>query len=325
MKTRFQTLDGWRGISILLVLAGHLLPLGPHDLLVNETVAATGMVLFFILSGFLIFNILINDQDVINFLIRRFMRIIPLAWLTLLVILFLGSATEYQWISNMLFFANLPPFGLLDAGGHFWSLCVEVQFYILISLLLLFFRKWALYAIPVISALITVYRVIGGVHISILTQFRLDEILAGCTLALIFHKTDRVKALIGLINPIYLMPILLFSAHPVSGPLNYMRPYLAMLLIGTTLFAKKESFTICVLRSKFLAYMASVSYAVYIFHGVFSATWLGSGEKIIKYLKRPLLLAVTFGLAHVSTNYYERYWIGLGRKIISSRRSNNSL
>ena len=41
------------GVSIALVLAGHLLPLGPKSWQMNGAVAATGMALFFILSGFL--------------------------------------------------------------------------------------------------------------------------------------------------------------------------------------------------------------------------------------------------------------------------------
>jgi peptidoglycan/LPS O-acetylase OafA/YrhL len=43
---RFMALDGWRGISILLVLARHLFPLGPKYLNMNECIAALGMAIF---------------------------------------------------------------------------------------------------------------------------------------------------------------------------------------------------------------------------------------------------------------------------------------
>ena len=59
---RFQSLDGWRGLSILFVLAGHLLPLGPKSWQMNSSVAAAGMAVFFILSGFLITNILFRRE-----------------------------------------------------------------------------------------------------------------------------------------------------------------------------------------------------------------------------------------------------------------------
>ena len=61
-----------------------------------------------------------------------------------------------------------------------------------------------------------------------------------------------------------------------------------------------------VLVSRPMAYVAEVSYALYVIHGVLSETWLGSGDKAIKYLKRPLLFGATFLLAHISTRYYEQ-------------------
>ena len=47
MINRFQTLDGWRGVSILLVLVGHLFPLGPKSWQLNSAIAGCGMVIFF--------------------------------------------------------------------------------------------------------------------------------------------------------------------------------------------------------------------------------------------------------------------------------------
>jgi hypothetical protein len=44
-------------------------------------------------------------------------------------------------------------------------------------------------------------------------------------------------------------------------------------------------------------------------------TWLGSGEDLEKYIKRPLLFMVLFALAHLSTFYYEKQWIALGKKL----------
>jgi hypothetical protein len=43
----FYVLDGWRGISIMLVLAAHLLPLGPSFLQLNFTSGVIGMSIFF--------------------------------------------------------------------------------------------------------------------------------------------------------------------------------------------------------------------------------------------------------------------------------------
>src|SRR6185436_21055347 len=78
-------LDGWRGISILLVLACHLLPLGPKPLQLNAMAGPMGMALFFTLSGFLITRFLLTHSSISDFLLRRFFRIIPLAWLAMVL------------------------------------------------------------------------------------------------------------------------------------------------------------------------------------------------------------------------------------------------
>ena len=87
---RLPVLDGLRAISILLVLAAHMLPLGPKVLRLNETAGPMGMSLFFALSGFLIVSGLRHNADVPEFLIKRLSKILPLAYgYTFLVFSFL--------------------------------------------------------------------------------------------------------------------------------------------------------------------------------------------------------------------------------------------
>lgn len=313
---RFQSLDGWRGISILLVLAGHLLPLGPKSWHMNSAVAATGMVLFFILSGFLITTILLKDNNLYRFLVRRFMRIVPLAWLFMLITLVLLVAKQEVYWSHFLFYANWPPMTLTSATGHIWSLCVEMQFYILIALLVASLKSRAFVLLPILCVAVTIYRYTEGVEIAINTYYRIDEILAGCILALIYHNNSAfVVKVFQSINPVYVFLLLLLSAHTEGGVLNYFRPYIAMLLIGATLFNTENNWLQSVLSHKILFYIASISFALYVIHGGLVDTWLGEGDKVEKYLKRPLLIIVTFILAHLSTFYYEKYWIKLGKKL----------
>src|ERR1700677_5011163 len=77
---RLPVLDGLRAVSILLVLASHMLPLGPKILQLNLTAAAMGMSLFFALSGFLIMSGLRHNPDVLEFMVKRLSRIVPLAY-----------------------------------------------------------------------------------------------------------------------------------------------------------------------------------------------------------------------------------------------------
>lgn len=147
---------------------------------------------------------------------------------------------------------------------------------------------------------------------------RADEILAGCILALIYsHYSTTGKESLKLfrIHPLLLAPIVLLSSHPVGGWLNYLRPYLALWMIGTTLFVARDDVFTRVLQGRILKYLATVSYALYVVHGGLRETWLGSGDVWVKYVKRPLFFAVTFALAHLSTFYYESYFIKLGKRL----------
>lgn len=310
-------LDFWRALSILLVLGAHLLPLGPARWEMNAAAGASGMAMFFTLSGFLITRFLIEDGNLRRFLIRRILRIVPLAWLGMTAALLVAGGTSAQYLGSMLFYANLPPFFLLPAGGHFWSLCLEVQFYFGVALLVALGGQRALLLLPLICLAITGLRIGNGQYINITTWFRIDEILAGATLALIYEGWlgDRARRLIRWRGAILLFPLLLASGAPWSGPLAYLRPYVAALMIGASLH-HVPSWLATLSRSRPIVYVAQTSYALYVVHGILGSTWLGTGDtKLVKYAKRPLFLAVTFALAHLSTFHYERYWISLARRL----------
>lgn len=310
-------LDGWRALSITLVLVGHLVPVGPSQWALNAPTAATGMVMFFTLSGFLITRFLIEDGDIRRFLVRRLLRIVPLGWLGMLLAFVVAQESSLEKISgNLLFYANLPPFFLVAPGSHFWSLCLEVQFYLSIAMLVAIGGKRALLAIPLACVAITCSRIYWHEPMSIVTWFRADEILAGATLALVYEGWfgDRARKLLAHFNIFLLAPLLFASADLRTGFLPYFRPYISALMIGASLYnAPFWLQQIC--RWRVVVYTAQTSYALYVFHGIFANSWLGSGDTVIKYAKRPLLLAVTLVFAHISTFRYERYWNALAKRL----------
>ncbi|HEY8708370.1 MAG TPA: acyltransferase, partial [Burkholderiaceae bacterium] len=262
-------LDGWRGISILLVMAGHLLPLGPKALQFNDMAATMGMAVFFILSGFLITRFLLERPNVPDFLFRRFFRIVPLAWLAMVVILLMTDAPVTYYLPHFFFYANVPPLHLTDAGSHLWSLCVEVQFYVGIALLVALLGRRGLYALPVLCVAVTLHRVWYGAHVDIVTWRRVDEILAGCLLAMAYAGKfgTRPASLLSSLNAYVLLALLAMASHPWGGGLNYLRPYIAALMVGATLFNPPATLA-RVLQSRVLLYIATVSYALYVIHHV---------------------------------------------------------
>lgn len=313
---RLPVLDGWRAISILLVLACHLLPLGPKALQLNATAGAAGMAIFFTLSGFLIVNFLADGVPLGEFLTKRVVRIVPLAWLVIILLASRQPVDGRSLAFNLAFFANLPPSHLLHGGEHLWSLGVEMQFYAAAALLCLLGRR-ALLLIPPLCIAITLARISAGETISIVTWHRVDEILAGGALALAYRR--------GLVPrlPVVAVGVLLFlCSHPAGGWFLYLRPYAAALMVGATLNGQPRPFMI----SRPMRYIAEISYALYVIHGVLGATWLGQGAGAMKYLKRLPLLAATFGLAHLSTRYMEQPLNRLARRATKrSRRARRPL
>lgn len=322
----YNVLDGWRGVSIILVLSSHLLPLWTAG---NVSAGLLGMALFFNLSGFLITSFLLEPHATLRvFVIRRLFRIVPLMWLYLLVVFAFQEETPRSWVAHFLFYANLPPPQIRLATDHLWSVCVEMQFYIGISILFAMLRAKGLLMLPLLAIACTTLRVHSGVYASSVTWFRVDEILAGCTLALVMsdklgHPGMWVRRSLLHIPHWLLIPCFIASCtlnNQAGLWLDYLRPYLGALLIGSTLVRPRARLSGW-LDHRALVYLASISYALYVIHGGLRETWLGSGDVVERYAKRPLLFLVLFLLSHISTRYYEGFFVKGGKKFASSVRA----
>ena len=136
-------LNGIRAMAAISVIVSHIglnLKLYRLPNFGGYSLASFGVTMFFALSGFLITYLLIkekektNDINVKKFYFRRFLRIWPLYYLYLvIVLLFIGTAISYKalWM-YILFLANVPfVFNMtLPYLAHYWSVAVEEQFYL---------------------------------------------------------------------------------------------------------------------------------------------------------------------------------------------------
>jgi peptidoglycan/LPS O-acetylase OafA/YrhL len=319
-------LDGVRAVSILMVLAGHLLPLGPKALQLNALSASMGMSLFFILSGFLITRTLLDNKSLSEFLIKRLFRIIPLAYLFMLVVFILFDHDIHALINELAFTLNYNTGSINNFNGHLWSLCVEVQFYAIIGLLFRLARKAAPYLVLGLCLVVTTLKIMAHAQYSMQTHLRGDELLAGSLLCLSLNGTfgdhGRFWRMAERFTPA-LFVLAALTCQPDMGALDYGRAYAAALLVGSVVFTRREwlSRALC---SRPMGYLARVSYAIYVIHvgmiGAVAAV-LGAPSKIALYLiQRPITIVASFALAHLSTFHYEAHWIALGRKLIRTRR-----
>jgi peptidoglycan/LPS O-acetylase OafA/YrhL len=160
-------LDGIRGIAILAVLLHHcrfLLDPGyrfQHLLVKLFELGWCGVVLFFVLSGFLITGILLDSRTSPNyfstFYVRRVLRIFPLYYGSLALI-FLGSRLLHGLLGGVDPLTHINPWWYLGFVQNFrpnsmifdpylgplWSLAVEEQFYLVWPLLVLLLSRRAL-------------------------------------------------------------------------------------------------------------------------------------------------------------------------------------
>lgn len=319
-----DVLDGWRGISILSVLACHFLPLGPKNLEFNSTAGLLGMSLFFTLSGFLITSTLYRQPKIVPFLIRRCFRILPLAYVYIATSLFLLKKPWDFWIAHVFFLINYQHQYFTELTGHFWSICVEMHFYFGVAFVVLLAGKHGLFLLPMLGILVTILRIGTGTHFSIVTHLRVDEILAGAILALVMAGAlpNLLRAVLTKV-PWYLwLLLLLLSCHGFGGSANYFRPYFAAGLVGNTICCR--SFLHGFLESRPLKYVAEISYSLYIIHPLAAWGWLGTGGTLEKYaIKRPLTFALTFFSSHLSTFFFEKRWTDSG-KTLASRASHHA-
>ena len=232
-RNHYVQLDGLRGLAILMVMVYHFcltLPgfqaPGVGFPLQLAQAGWMGVDLFFVLSGFLITNILIETRATRNyfrnFIARRTLRIWPLYYLNLIVFFVvlpmvlhplpdpLRSMQDKQawfWLygANWLF-AREAGFGH-TSGGYFWSLAVEEQFYVLWPLVVYLLSNRTLLrtslGLLVLSLILRI--VLGslgviGNSLYVVTFTHLDGLAVGSTLAVCL-RDPKLTAVVRRVLP----------------------------------------------------------------------------------------------------------------------------
>lgn len=284
--THIPSLDGVRGIAILLIVFLH----GVGDLrgltVAEETfieIAKYGWIgvdLFFVLSGFLITRILLDQRGrpgyFRRFYWRRALRIFPLFYFaiitTLIVIPSIGGKRLYTtaiW-QHCLYVMNLVPgartvFPGVNTG-HFWSLCVEEHFYLVWpAVVLLAGRK----RLPVVCAVLLISSVVlrrilpfydlGEGFLLKFTPTRFDGLVVGSAMAAGAIPTT-VKILAGL------YPMALFVVPEIEFAL---RPDVACLL-SAVVVQSAIKYSPSWLCDGVLPVLGKYSYGIYVWHFLFA-------------------------------------------------------
>ncbi|MDB5143949.1 MAG: hypothetical protein JWQ66_2662 [Mucilaginibacter sp.] len=337
----YPSLDGLRGIAILMVVLSHL-RLSTSFAYILVFNGGLGVLIFFVLSGFLITGLCLKEKVITgnislkNFYIRRVLRIFPVAYLYLLVII----------IMNYVFKLDIHYLSILGAAvylmdissyfrkyyfswhtGHYWSLSVEEQFYLIVPFILkkwfrlyLLFVLFIIFALPFIIVLQYHYPALnttvlyGATHL--LNKFQ--AIAIGCLFAVITFKYAgefNISMTVKIITNLLAIAIILyfqyddfFSLESVfsGSAISFLTGY----IIITNLKPSKD-LIFRFLNTKFLKLIGVLSYSIYIWQQPFTSNDSRLPHFLVAY---PYNIIWIIAVSSLSYYYYESFFLRLKAK-----------
>ncbi len=306
-NVRIPALDGVRGVAVLLVFFHHLILASgiDQDFWWDRQVfklahsSWLGVDLFFVLSGFLITGILLNSkgskQYFRNFYGRRVLRIFPLyyGYLILALLLFplwlppesgqaLIETQAWYWLYLSNVHVALEGWPNLGVAGHFWSLAIEEQFYLLWPLAVwALTRRQLLFLAAACFVGAIAFRIVmpSSLDIYVLLPTRMDALAAGAFLALVVRGENGISVLGK-------WPMFLFSACSTillafyleaGGWLSYTDPVVRVIgytfiatafasLIALLVAAEPRSWLCRIFSARSLVFLGKYSYGLYVLH-----------------------------------------------------------
>lgn len=325
-------IDGLRAIAIVSVVLFHAGAVLHGGFL--------GVDVFFVISGYLITQLIVNELDrgqfhFYNFWLRRARRILPaliivtifclaLGWFFLLpndfrnlgrsaIALSAFSSNIYFWLKSGYFAPPAQTQPLL----HTWSLSVEEQFYILFPALVYLLtryafrlRAWLIFLLMILSLILLIYKMKSDtIAAFFLLPTRAWELFLGSVVALHFaNKKTYSMACSELLSVLGIMLIgcaVFFynpnSIFPAWGPIAA--------CLGTTIIIisnqNKRFFIGRVLSSPPLVGVGLISYSLYLWHWPFLVFAQYITANKLGFLQRMVIVAASFFMAWVSYRWIE--------------------
>ncbi len=279
-------LDGFRGATVVLVLVGHL---GFGKV---AGAGSVGVTLFFVLSGFLITRLLVDEVDrtgsvhLAHFFARRALRLLP-ALAAVLVVVGIWAALSPTVVAPLrataLQVANVAASQGRDLGvlGHTWSLSLEGQFYLLWPFVILAARRRIGLAIAAatlgfVASLAAAVVLLpasstapGWERLHFGPDTRSYALFAGCLVALTLHRLPSRRILAALVPLALAIPVAasLLDGRSAAFSLGALPlTALAGALLTAHLFRGTGGVLEAVCGWGPLRYLGRISYGLYLWH-----------------------------------------------------------
>ncbi len=292
---------------------------------------AFGVNLFFVLSGFLITGILLNEKEkykgkdrfliIKNFFIRRSLRIFPIYYLFILACFLLCFPTVREHLIYFVTYtANILIFRRHHTNeiSHVWTLCVEEQFYIIWPWVIIFVNNKylkPLFIFTIIVGLASRYVTLYIHHndFAVLVYQLIDSFGVGALYAYVrLNDKSRIKFESGfkVVLPIIIYFALMVAPFPGVAIFrafgHVVDSALALALIMFAINNKIEWVRKYIMENPVLNYIGRISYGIYLYHYNLDPMY---NENIIPYLK-------ALGVSPAFTGYYFSYGMKLALLLI---------
>jgi peptidoglycan/LPS O-acetylase OafA/YrhL len=270
---RIRALDGLRAVAIAMVVAYH----------VDQTVVPAGywgVIVFFVLSGYLITRSLCAEMDrsgrvdLGSFYLKRGLRLFP----PLLVVSLVVLATGTHWsrvVPALGFYANYARIEGVDLGPltHTWFLAVTAHFYLLWPLVMRTLparrraRVVGLLALAAIAWRVAAMGVMSPGWVYNATDTNAAAILAGCYLGV---TRPRPWRLAGWSIPALLL-LMLLPVFGEDGPAFFWGVFVALALgvVAIQHAVARPAW----LETRLLVWLGTISYGIYLWHYVLLRTF----------------------------------------------------
>ncbi|WP_425562822.1 acyltransferase family protein [Mucilaginibacter panaciglaebae] len=295
-QKRYPGLNGLRGISIILVVIYHFIFFKyPGQLSGLQFIGPLGVEIFFVISGFLITSLCLKEKiqtgniSLKAFYIRRILRIIPVAYLYIIVIFILNAVFHLQiapvrFMFAALFLINLSISRIQSYDwylAHYWSLSTEEQFYLFFPAILKKYFRVFVFLLLIICFVVPIIRFsqsFGYLNYSwfmalIRYLIKFQSISIGCLISILTFKGHLdFKQFKLAVTLLAIAGICYFKYNQVLSPPVIFCNLATAILIGLVVvncIRADRSFIFNILNSKLLSTIGILSYSIYIWQQPF--------------------------------------------------------